>query len=437
MRAVLDQHILADGLPVVVDLDRSHGPWLVDAVSGEEYLDFFCSFATSALGFNHPALRNEAFAAELLPAAINKISNSDLYTREMATFVETFADVLPESLRHHLFFIEGGAPAVENALKTAFDWKTRLNRQRESDAVGNRILHFREGFHGRTGYALSITSSDPNKTRYFPTFDWPRITNPKLSFPLTDESLAVTAAAEEQAYSEINDVLALGSEEIAAIIIEPIQGEGGDNHFRPDFFHALRAIADAHDLLLIFDEVQTGFATTGRWWCFEHLGVEPDILVFGKKSQVCGIAASRRIDNVDSVFEVSSRINSTWGGSLVDMVRCRRIIEVIRENDLLGNASRVGALLLSGLEELAAEHRGFVSNTRGCGMFLAFDLPDRETRDRLLSELVTERVLALPSGSSSVRFRPPVSLSEDEAREGLRRCRSALDRVLTGAGAPR
>jgi L-lysine 6-transaminase len=426
VHAVLRRHLLVDGLHLVVDLEHSRGVRILDASTGEEYLDFFGGFSTSALGFNHPAFADPEFLAELVPAVVNKITNSDLYTESLARFVSTFASVLPETLQHHLFFIEGGALAVENTLKAAFDWKRRRNLAAGRAAAGSQILHFRDAFHGRSGYTLSLTNTDPVKIEHFPKFPWPRVSNPALRFPLDEERLDAVRRAEEQSLAEIRRAIAENPHDIAAIIIEPIQAEGGDHHFRAEFLRSLRQIADESDLLLIFDEVQTGFATTGRWWCFEHFGVEPDLIAFGKKTQVCGVAATRRLDLVDSVFHVPSRINSTWGGNLGDMVRCRRIIEVVREEGLLENVTRVGQRLLIGLQHLAERLPGLVTNARGRGFFLAFDLPDTATRDRTLRGLHQQHLLALPTGRCGVRFRPPLVLREADADEGLDRCERAL-----------
>jgi L-lysine 6-transaminase len=423
---VLARHMLVDGLHLVVDLKRSHGARILDAASGEEYLDFFGSFSTSALGFNHPGFSDPEFLAELLPAALNKVTNSDLYTESLARFVTSFASVLPETLSRHLFFIEGGAAAVENALKAAFDWKRRLNLAAGRAAAGSQILHFRDAFHGRSGYTLSLTNTDPVKIEGFPKFSWPRVTNPALRFPVDERVRDEVCRAEQQSLDEIERALAENPHDIAAILIEPIQAEGGDHHFRPEFLRSLRRIADRSETLLIFDEVQTGFGTTGKWWCFEHFGVEPDLIAFGKKTQVCGIAASSRVDRVDSVFRVPSRINSTWGGHLVDMVRCRRQIEVIRSDRLLDNVEQVGSRLLRGIERLAERLPGLVGNARGRGFFLAFDLPDGATRDRALRGLHQHHLLALPTGQRGIRFRPPLILSATEADEGLERCELAL-----------
>lgn len=427
---VLGRHILADGLDIVIDIERSLGPYLYDSLHDRQVLDMFTCFSTCPLGYNHPGLTGGDFPAQILPAALNKPSNSDLYSTEMAEFVAAFSRTVPENLRRHMFFIEGGALAVENALKTAFDWKRRKNLAAGRSAKGQQMIHFRHAFHGRSGYTMSLTNTDPRKIDFFPKFSWPRISNPKLSFPITDDVLAQVIAAEARAIEEIQKALEDNPHDIAGLIIEPIQGEGGDCHFRTEFIKELRRLADEEEFLLIFDEIQTGFATTGRWWCFEHFGVEPDIFAFGKKTQVCGICVSHRIDDVDSVFEVSSRINSTWGGNLVDMIRCRRFVEIIEEENLLENAAVVGARLLDGLRLLEAEFPGAVTNSRGLGMFLAFDLSDAEVRDRTLAALGDEGMLGLASGDRSIRFRPPLNLSAEAADDGLQRLERGLRRVL-------
>jgi len=430
VREALARHILVDGYHLVQDIERSHGVYLHDAVRGRDVLDFFGHFSTNPVGFNHPKMTTEEFRARILPAALNKPANSDIYTTFMAEFVETFARTVPAPYRQRLFFIEGGAAAVENALKVAFDWKVRKNLAAGRGELGSQIIHFRQAFHGRSGYTMSLTNTDPRKIQHFPKFPWPRIVNPKLRFPLTEATLAETAALERQAIAEIERAVATHGHDIAALIIEPIQGEGGDNHFRPEFLRALRELADRHEFLLIFDEVQTGFGTTGKWWAFEHFDVQPDVFSFAKKSQVCGIAAGPRVDEVDSVFKVSSRINSTWGGNLVDMVRCQRIIEIIEEDALLDRATRVGGHLLEGFRGLARLFPGKVTNPRGRGLFVAFDLPDAETRNRTLKALNDSDVLGLASGERAIRMRPPLVLTADEVDEGLRRIERALAAVF-------
>jgi len=422
----LARHMLVDGFPFVLDMDKSHGAHLVDKATGREYLDFFTFFASSALGHNHPGLKEKEFSKRIGEMAICKPSNSDLYTVEMAEFVEAFARIaVPDDLPN-LFFIDGGALGVENALKAAFDWKVRKNFAKGyKEERGHQVIHFREAFHGRTGYTLSLTNTDPTKTNYFPKFVWPRIENPKVVFPV-EKHLAEIVAAEKRAVAAIEKAIVENKDDIAAIIIEPIQGEGGDNHFRGEFFKELRRIADAQEIILVFDEVQTGVGMTGKMWCHQHFGVVPDILAFGKKTQVCGIMASDRLNEVDSVFKVSSRINSTWGGNLVDMYRAKRIFEIIDEECLVENAAKMGDVLLKHLNDLQKRYPKLVSNARGKGLFCAFDLPDTACRDALVTSCIKHGLIVLKCGVKTIRFRPPLTVKKNEVDTAA----ETLDEVL-------
>jgi len=423
VRDVLARSILADGLDFVLDIDRSSGSYLVDARTGERFLDMFTFFASSALGMNHPALADdEDFRAELAQAAVNKPSNSDVYSVPMARFVATFARVLGDPALPHLFFVDGGALAVENALKVAFDWKSRFNEARGIDPnLGTKVLHMRGAFHGRSGYTLSLTNTDPNKVARFPKFDWPRIDAPYIRQGANMDELESDSLRQARAAFEAHP------HDIACFIVEPIQGEGGDRHFRPQFFAAMRELCDEFDALLIFDEVQTGCGLTGTAWAYQQLGATPDVVAFGKKTQVCGIMAGRRVDEVvDNVFAVSSRINSTWGGNLVDMVRSRRILEIIESDGLIVRAAKTGRYLVEGLEGLALEYPGLVLDVRGRGLMCAFSLPSTEQRDKLIRLLWDRRVIMLASGSNSVRFRPALTVSREEIDAAVAAVRDAL-----------
>lgn len=431
----LGRHMLVDGYHVVMDLEKSHGSFIHDSLHGVEVLDFYSHFATIPIGYNHPALKEPAFLEELRRAALTKPANSDIYTEEMARFVETFARVaVPASHASHLFFVEGGSVGVENALKAAFDWKVRKNfRKGYRREVGHQVLHFEQAFHGRTGYALSLTNTaDPRKTQYFPKFAWPRIVNPKLRFPVDAAELERVTKVEALALAQAKQALLERRDDVAALVVEPIQAEGGDNHFRPEFLAALRQLCDENDMLFICDEVQTGVGLTGSMWGFQTMGVVPDLFSFGKKMQVCGFASSSRIhEEPENVFVVSSRINSTWGGNLVDMVRSRRYLEIIEAEGLVGNAREVGSFLLGKLKELAAEFPGRMTNVRGRGLFIAFDLPDGATRGKVLATwLQKHNVMGLACGESSVRLRPTLTLSKEEALLGVQRLRATLTEVL-------
>lgn len=432
---ILNNHILTDGYEIVLDLQKSEGIRLVDAKTGDRYLDFFTFFASNPLGMNHPALANEEFISKIGQVAINKPSNSDVYTEEMAEFVANFDRVgIPDYLPY-TFFVAGGALAVENALKVAFDWKVQKNFQKGyRHEKGHKVLHFEKAFHGRSGYTMSLTNTDPNKVKYFPKFDWPRVISPAMKYPATEENILHTAEQEKLAIAQAERYFELYKDDIACILIEPIQGEGGDRHFRLEFHQALRRLADKHDALLIYDEVQTGVGLTGKFWAHEHY-VKPDILAFGKKAQVCGILAGTRIDDIETnCFHVSSRINSTWGGNLVDMVRFGRILEVIEGENLVENAASVGDYLLEKLKALTTDYE-HLSNARGKGMFCAVDLPDTKLRDAVIKECFDNKLMILSCGPNTVRFRPPLTTQKEHIDEGIEIIEKSIKAVLNQSAA--
>ncbi len=426
---------MAEGFDVIFDEDKSRGSWLVDKRNGDRYLDFFSMYASMAVGYNHPRLVEAR--DELGRLAVNKPTNSDVYTTALAEFVETFSRIGMPAHLPHAFFIDGGTLAVENALKTAFDWKVRKNLGRGiGREAGTKVIHFRQAFHGRSGYTLSLTNTfDPRKTDFYPKFSWPRIVNPKITFPLTEENLAKVRALEEEALQEIRRVIDKEGEDIAALIIEPIQGEGGDNHFRGEFFQALRTICDGHDIMLVFDEVQTGVGLTGRFWAYEHFDVKPDILCFGKKTQVCGMLASRRVDEAGcNVFTERSRIGSTFGGNIVDMARFTRILRIIEEERLVENARIQGDLLLAELQNISREFPDVISNARGRGLMCAIDARDTLTRNQLLMAFLQEKLLMVACGEKSIRFRPHLVVTADEIRQGTGIIRKVLCKGITPDG---
>ncbi|MCB0326860.1 MAG: L-lysine 6-transaminase [Bdellovibrionales bacterium] len=412
----LQKYILADGLRPVFDVEKSHGSYLFDASSGKEFLDLFSFFATQPVAFNHPMLRSGDFTEKIAKHAIHRPSLSDIYTEEYAEFVDTFVRHT-NSNEHfsHYFFIEGGTLGVENALKVAMDWKTRKNLSRGIEGKGNQIIHFRNAFHGRSGYTLSMTNTfDPRKYQYFARHPWPRIEEPALSFPCDDKVIRSVEEKEHKALEQIKKSLQDHQDDIAALIIEPIQGEGGDQHFRNEFFLQLRQLADQHEFLLIFDEVQTGIGLTGKMWCFEHFDIKPDLIAYGKKVQVAGCAASTRVDEVpDNVFHTSSRINSTWGGNLVDMIRCQRYLEIIEKEKLIENAATMGNYFVEQLQQWAKE-KNQIHNVRGRGLMIAFDFETSEKRNIAMKTLWDKGIIILACGPKSLRIRPHLDLSKQD-----------------------
>ena len=393
----LNEHVLVDGFHVVVDHNKSHDSYIVDLHTGNKYLDCYSQFASQPLGWNHEALN--LAAEEMGRVGRVKIANSDMYSQEYATFVEKFSEITPDF--KHYFFIDGGALGVENAIKAAFDWKAKKLGYKHTVDINNLdIFHLKNAFHGRTGYTLSLTNTTPEKTALFPKFRWTTV---------------------EPDWEDIERRM---HEEVAAIIIEPIQGEGGDNHFPLEFFTNLRRIANERDCLLIFDEVQTGMGLTGKMWAYEHFNVVPDMMCFGKKAQVCGFCSTERIDEVEhNVFNTSGRINSTWGGNIVDMVRFRYIIDAVQKYDLIKNANDVGRHLIWCLRTIPR-----IDNVRGRGLMIAFDLPNSELRNRTM-RLLQDNMMVLKSGAQSIRLRPPLTFSQKDAERACYLIKTAVEKL--------
>ncbi len=420
---VLDQiaeHVLLDGFRIVIDLQKSQGSYLYDAAHDRRLIDLYGFFGSNPVGFNHPHFDQPEVKADLLRAAEIKIANSDVYSEGYARFVEALWRVVGMPPLERMLFIEGGALAVENTLKAAMDWKVRKNMAAGRGERGTEILHFRRAFHGRSGYTMSLTNTDPVKTDLFAKFNWPRVSVPFIDFSLgKKEREADVIAREKKAEEEIMQFVKDRGVDLAAIIIEPIQGEGGDNHFRGEWLQTLRRICDENEMLLIFDEVQCGMCATGKNWCCQHFGVVPDLMAFGKKAQVCGVMAGPRLDEVkDNCFRLPSRINSTWGGNFTDMVRSTHFLQIIEEENLVENAGIVGEHFLNRLRELQKENP-IMTAVRGRGLFLAFDLPDPATRNKIWKGLFDGGVLALKSGEKAIRFRPALDITTEVVDEAI------------------
>lgn len=419
----LSRHILADGFDLTFDMEKSRGVHIYDAKNNRTLLDFFTCFASVPLGYNHPKMLNdEGFKKSLMLAALTNPSNSDIYTEQYAQFVDTFSRVgIPDYLPH-AFFISGGSLAIENALKAAMDWKVQKNFAKGyTTEKGHKVLHFEHAFHGRSGYTLSLTNTQPVKTKWFAKFDWPRVSLPEIHFPLTDDNLHDLIERENYSIAQIKQAFADNKDDICAIIIEPVLSEGGDKHVRQEFLEQLRILADENEAILIYDEVQTGVGLSGKFWVHEHFGekARPDMIAFGKKMQVCGVLAGKRIDEIEhNVFNVSSRINSTWGGNLVDMVRASKIMEIIEEDNLCVQAAETGAHLQNRLKTISAKNN-IISNVRGRGLLTAFDFPDTQTRNAFIDMGLRHNIMFLGCGARTIRFRPALVIEQAHIDEGL------------------
>lgn len=433
VKQTLKKHILADGYDLTYDMEKSNGAYIYDSKYNRKLLDFFTCFASVPLGYNHPKMVNdEAFKHNLLLAALANPSNSDVYTQQYAEFVSTFSRVGIPNYLPHAFFVAGGALAIENALKVAMDWKVQKNFAKGyKEEKGFKVIHFEKAFHGRSGYTLSLTNTLPDKTKWFAKFDWPRVSTPQLKFPLSEANLKTAEETEAASLAQIKQAFADNKDDVCAIIIEPIQSEGGDNHIREEFLIQLRQLADENEAFLIYDEVQTGVGLTGKFWCHQHFSekARPDIVAFGKKMQVCGILVGNKVDEIPgNVFNVPSRINSTWGGNLVDMVRSTQILNIVEEDNLCENAANVGEYLKNQLHELATKYDQ-MSNVRGRGLLCSFDFPDKDMRNKFVEKGMAENVMFLGCGNQTIRFRPALCIEKQHIDEGIAVMHKILPRL--------
>jgi len=414
---------LADSFPIIWDIQKSFGSTLIDSDNGQQYLDFHGGFGSNPIGWNHPKLLEHFknnISDELI---INKPANGDFYTAEYIDFINTFKNnVIPKDYPH-LFLIDGGALAVENALKVAMDWKYQKNMDLGIKNDNLEILHFEKAFHGRSGYTMSLTNTEPHKVKYFSKFEWPR-----LQAPNSNTSQGQQMLEDNRCLSQIHKTIEEKGKDIAAMIIEPIQCEGGDRFFSEYFLQTLQKMCNHNNILFIIDEVQTGFYTTGKKWCFQHYDLNPDLVVFGKKTQQCGIFGNSSINSIPNhCFNTSGRINSTWGGNLVDMIRSKAIINIIEDDKLEQNAHDRGKQWLNSMNNLNLPE---IENIRGKGLIMSFDCKNTEERDKLLNILKDdENLLALGCGTKTVRFRPNLAVTEEDIENCVARTSNSIKKL--------
>ena len=411
---IVTKHMISDHYDLVYDIEKSTGNHLHDSLHNRDLLDLISFFASNPLGYNHPKLNDPEFEKILLKVAKTNPTNGDFLTKEYADFLETFYNIAMPPEFKYVFFISGGTLGVENAIKAAFDWKTRklLDKNIFLPPEQLEIVHFKNAFHGRSGYTMSVLKDDPHKYKFFPRFNWT-----ELEYTNTRD----VAVIEEYIQKNKN--------KIAAIIVEPIQAAGGDIHFDKEFFYLLRGVTLQNDVMLILDEVQTGAGITGKFWAYQNFGIVPDMVCFGKKIQVCGFMSTGRIDEVkNNVFKESGRIESTWSGNLTDMVRSKRYLEVIKEEGLVNNANKIGQFLLSELRKLHIAFPSKIDKVRGLGLMCAFDLETKQIRDTFIKDaLNTQNLLLFGCGEKSIRLRPSLTFTDTNVKELI----SGLNKLLT------
>lgn len=411
--------LTGDFLPVLVDLEQSRGSYLVDSIGERSLLDMGMFFSSSPLGHNPDCLTSEAAGSALKVGARFKPSNPDFASAALSDFVQAFGEWMMPGDMSRLFLIDGGGAAVENALKIAFDWKAKTLGLPADDECSLQVLHLERAFHGRTGYTMSLTNTDPAKTARFPKFNWPRIAAPALDEnggPGPDSR--PTTTEEDRVLHEVEALVGRNGHKVACFVYEPIQGEGGDRHLGAEFLRRMQEVCHANDVLVVADEVQTGGGLTGARWAHETMDLEPDLIAFGKRMQVCGVIGGRRLEDVsEHAFVETSRISSTWGGSLVDMIRFTHLYRYVFDHEVLSRVVTLGPTMRDGLERVVEHSGGHASAARSRGLFGAVTLSTSDLRNRVIERALVEyNCILLPCGQRSIRWRPSLLVTAEELR---------------------
>lgn len=387
----------------------------------------YAQIASIPLGYNNPALAHAATSPEMIRALINRPALGNFPSSDWAHILKTgILTVAPKGMPH-VFTALAGSDANELAYKAAFMYRRQQERggynvdftaQELESVMSNQspgtaqlsILSFKTSFHGRLFGSLSTTRSKPIHKLDIPAFNWPQATFPQLKYPL-DQHAEENAKIEQASLDEVEHLIKTWPLPPAAVVVEPIQSEGGDNHASPDFFRKLRALTKKHSVLLIVDEVQTGVGATGKFWAHEHWDLAPDdapdMVTFSKKAQTAGYYYR------DAELQPNKpyRQFNTWMGDPARALIFRAIIEEIKRLDLVTNTAKVGDYTFSQLESLASRYPDHFQNLRGKGQgtFIAFDTLKR---DEFLAKAKPHGINLGGSGTTAVRLRPMLILRE-------------------------
>ena len=419
----LGRYVIATPYPFVVDLARSEGMWLA-TVDGERLFDWAGYFGSKLVGHNHPGLYEPTYVERLVRAANNKVANPDFLTPECLAYYRMLYRLAPESMRSdrlEVYAVNSGAEAVENMMK----YLIAMHNAKGGRHTARRFLYFDKAFHGRTVFALGVTQTiDPVATKDF--LGLSGAGNIKLPFPAydSDRSEAENEAEARRALEQVEGALRLMADEIVGIIVEPIQGAGGQRVALPSFFRGLSELAHRHDVYLAFDEVQTGLGATGRMWGHDHFDLphSPQAVATGKKFGNGVVYMREPLEDVGV-------LDSTWGGTLSDMVRVVREVEILEEEGLVERAAVNGERLAEGLRRLAARC-SIASNVRGLGLYqgLSLDSPERKAEAIRVAREEFD-LLLLGAGRRSLRTRPNLSVTASEVDDFLARLDGVLARV--------
>jgi L-lysine 6-transaminase len=424
MLTELARYVIAEPYPFVVDLEKCHGPWLV-TLEGREIFDWAGYYGAKLIAHNHPELSDPGYLKQLVIAANNKIANPDFLTPQCLAYYRLLHELRPSCMRDprvEVYAVNSGAEAVENMMKYFINLHHQKLAKAGKPMGAGRFIYFEEAFHGRTIFALNVTqlAHDPVLTKDFHGF----ITgNIKVPFPFTDNSKSQEEndRRTDDSLGAIERALELVKDEVAGIIVEPLQGAGGHRMAQPRFFRELSELAYRFNVSLGFDEVQTAGGQTGSFWAIDQ---------FDLPHPPQAVASAKKLGNgvVYMLYPMDDLgiLDSTWGGSLVDMVRFGQEMKIVRQEKLIEQVPPKAARLRVGLERLATTEKSIIYNPRGMGIYQGFSLrPPFKKSDLLDMALEKEALLMLGAGSNSIRLRPSLSITESEIDlllEKLQRC---------------
>ena len=413
MLTELSEFVIAEPYPFVLDISKGDGMYL-ETVDGQRLFDWAGYYGSKLIGHNHPGLYEPEYTKRLVVAANNKVANPDFLTKECLDYYQLLYRIAPEIMKSNtleVYAVNSGAEAVENMMKYLVAKFNQKRAKKGGPSGHRRFLYFDKAFHGRTVFALGVTQTiDPVATKDF--LGLTTTGNIKLPFPSysSDLSEEENLRAAEHSLQQVESALSLMSDEIVGIIVEPIQGAGGHRVAIPQFFQGLSELAHKYDVYLGFDEVQTGLGATGKMWAIDHfdLPYPPMAIATGKKF---GNGVVYMVEPLEDV----GVLDSTWGGSLADMVRVVREFEIVEQEDLISKAAIKGELLAKGLRELVSKYFPMVRNVRGLGLYQGISLDSTSRKARLIDVALTEyQTILLGAGSRSIRTRPNMSVNEDE-----------------------
>lgn len=389
-----------------IDFEKSHDSYIYDKNTNSEYLDCFGFYSALPLGYSHSIFQSEDFRSDLLRVGKIKVTNCEIISDEGEEFVRRFSSYKPMSRYTYFHFCCTGALAIEAAIKTAIDYKASKKPM---------ILSLKQSFHGINSYGCFLTDrtgSSQKRLEGMPDMGWVKLYNPKVIYSDGKIDHEETERGFEQFKRELDEALNVYKQDIAALLVEPIQATAGDNYFSDSFFSYIRDVCAKNDICLIFDEVQTGFGTTGDWWYYVCKNIEPDIVVFGKKVQCSGVMVKEKFGR--NIFSKPIRLEVTWDGDLVDMLRATYIMKAYEQFNIFDNVNQRGMQFFAGLKQINT-----LKNVRQQGLFIAFDMDSREERNVFVQKLFDRRLLCNRTHDKTVRLRPNLNISEDEVNQAL------------------